>query len=200
MIDTVHESELVSNIPASDRTRIPPWHGRRGLDELDVDGQFEQCRDAVLVARRWVRQWHEGPRPTRGLLMYGPVGTGKSTVACALAVDLGEPDGCLYRDLRESLATAKAQFNGDDDGLEVKRLVRANPLVLDDIGKPRRTEWAVETLRDVVERRYDRGLSTIATSNLELDQLEVLLGSAAYSRLRGSTYALRVSGTDLRRL
>lgn len=199
MIDTVSDADLVGNVPPSQRSHLPPWHGRRSLADLRTDGPYTQTAKAVRLARKWVRQLRTGPRPQRGLLLHGPVGTGKTTVAAAMAADLGEPDRCCYRDLRRVYAQAKAEMDTADAGREVERLVRAPLLVLDDVGKQRATPWAVEVLRDVVERRHDGGGLTVATTNLSLDDLATLLGPAAWSRLHSGTVAVRVDGDDLRK-
>ncbi len=45
-------------------------------------------------------------------------------------------------------------------------------VVLDDLGTEKMTEWASEQLYRVLDGRYDRGLPTIITSNVQSDSLD----------------------------
>jgi DNA replication protein DnaC len=72
-------------------------------------------------------------------------------------------------------------------------------LLIDDLGTERANEWTGERLYAVVNRRWLADLPTIATSNLEPEQLEEALGERTYSRLVGGALVLRIAGQDRRR-
>ena len=182
----------------SDGRQLPAWHQGRTLADLEDSGPYAQCAHALDLARRWARMYLAGDTPKRGLLLHGPNGTGKTSILAALACTLGVPDGAAYYDVRNLFAAAKAEMGGYVRETVVDRAVRKGVVVLDDVGKQRGTEWAVETIRDLLERRFDRPGFTHVATNLEPAELSVLLGAAAWSRLRAMCAFVSVVGLDLR--
>lgn len=138
----------------------------------------------------------------RGLYLYGGTGTGKTTLACALA----------QRAMREGY-TARfvkayqlpALFRTYDDAAET--LATPHLLVIDDIGSDAATEWGNTRLRAAIDARYDSMKPTIVTSNYSKDQLAKLLlrnvkdmtPRAIVSRLAEMTDSIEMDGEDLRK-
>jgi len=74
-------------------------------------------------------------------------------------------------------------------------------LVLDDLGAEKVSDFVLQTLYDLLDRRYGECLETIITSNLSLDQLTVHYGSHGdrlASRIAGMGPALVLKGKDRR--
>jgi len=86
--------------------------------------------------------------------------------------------------------------DGDDTVLTVDRVARAYAVVLDDLGAERSTDWAVETLYNVVAEREAMMLPTVVTTNLGLSELQAWNPRLA-SRLSGFTMLL-FKGPDRR--
>lgn len=161
-----------------------------------MQGIYTHCQRPIQLARLWVDKIANGDSPTKGLFLWGPVGSGKTSIAAAIAVELD----CRYWDVRALLAAMKEEMGLRQVAYPVKeRCVKAPVLVLDDIGKSRRTEWVVEEMQDIVERRFDRGGLTVVTSNLSPTEMAGFLGEAAASRFQDMTVAVEVDGPDLRR-
>lgn len=123
----------------------------------------------------------------RTLLLLGPTGRGKSHAATwALAERVGV--WLSATDVRVA----------EWDGLRPKALA-ARLLVIDDLGRES-TEWAARELADVCELRHNRGLRTIATSNLVEEKLLSRYGERCASRWSDVRLSrlVTVLGPDLR--
>lgn len=126
-------------------------------------------------------------RDARTLLLLGPTGRGKSF---ASTWPLAGTSGAW-------LSASDVRVGGWDD-LRPKA-VAARLLVIDDLGREA-TEWAARELADVLELRHNRGLRTIATSNLLEDKLAARYGERCASRWNDSRFSrtVVVLGPDLR--
>jgi chromosomal replication initiation ATPase DnaA len=146
-----------------------------------------------------VRAWVEA-RPTTGLLMVGPVGTGKSTAAGAIALPLGAPYRCSYWPVPDLIAAIKDEIHNPHGGHTVTQKIKnRHALVLDDIGTEHDTDWQRKVLTDLIAHVYDQELALIATTNLGPAELERSLGERTTSRLMEMCTLLPVTGNDRRR-
>lgn len=203
-----------------------------GWRDCDCDGaRQERARNKLQAARRETEtkanryaarleragippRYHEATHPLagqlaseltdgRGLYLYGPNGTGKTTLAAAIArLKLNERPlmvGAiqLLLDLQATYGQARAEA-------EVLAKYGAAPLlIVDDLGKEQATEWAASRLYAIVDARYGRLLPTIVTSNFQLADLaarfkDQATGQAIVSRLTETSQQLELDGPDLR--
>ena len=131
---------------------------------------------AVDIARIWYQQ-HDG----RFLYLTGPVGSGKTRLACTLAAAYfrDRTTSVLFVhvvDLFDRLRAAEMKGPGEDDNFRIPALVARRVLVLDDLGVEKPTEYTCTRLLQLLERRHQAGHPTIITSNLGLDALGQRLG------------------------
>ena len=167
--------------PAEDRaSRIPDRYRNP-----DTAPAWLTATPAWSTAMDWVAAWLGPERPRKGMLILGPVGTGKTGIATAVASMAGEPWTAGYWPVRELLTQAKNDMTSDGRTLE---LVAEKPLlVLDDLGVERRTAYNADLIAGLVESRHAHGRPLVVTSNLSHDELRAHLGEAghdrAYSRL-----------------
>ena len=142
-------------------------------------------------------EWSNSDHPPN-LLVVGPTGTGKSHAAVAAirrAFFAGRDVG--FWPVAELCDWLRP---GPDDRERMGDLMDLDRLVIDDVGAERSTEWTVERLDIVVNRRWLEERPTVVTSNLEPTALEGHIGEHCYSRLVGSgAVALRLTGADRRR-
>lgn len=147
-------------------------------------GTFQETgenRRALAACRRYAEDFdnmlpkHGQPEPGRnGMFISGLPGTGKTHLAAAISnflLSQGKPVICMT--MIDLLERIKRTFNknGADEG-EVLQVYKNVPLlVIDDIGKEPPTEWAISTVYNIINSRYEAYLPTIITANYAPDEL-----------------------------
>lgn len=163
-----------------------------------------RCRTATLPSVYELHQSvrgdveaHVGAPRIGPVVIIGPVGTGKTWAACAIMRHIIDHRRASARFHTMGDALVRMRPNG---GLTADELAAPDVLVLDDVGTERATEWAVEQMYQVFDRRWSEDRCTIVTSNMSTEDLREHLGPRAWSRLTGSdALVIRLSGPDLRR-
>lgn len=129
------------------------------------------------------------------LVLTGPVGPGKTHAALAVARELhfaGQP--MHFVPCAELLDQLRP-----DGGKDVTTFTAAAVLVLDDLGSERPTEWSIDRLSMVLNRRWLDRRPTVVTTNLAGKQLVELYGTRMHDRLRDGAVVLQVGGPSRRR-
>lgn len=80
----------------------------------------------------------------------------------------------------------------------IYRTVKPPMIVLDDIGADRITDITVEILYRVLEKRKNRGLPVIVTTNMAIKDISRQIDDRVASRLNGMGIVIRLEGIDLR--
>lgn len=186
--------------------RIPERYRNCALTNFNelTDSQ----RAAKSLARRFVREW---PAVDAGLLIVGPVGSGKTHLAVAVLAELIDTRGVrgVFCDFTDLLSRIQATFSrgseeSEEDVLQIYR--EADLLVLDELGARRPTDWARDVLYGLLNTRYNRKKTTILTTNFEDkppkpadETLELRVGTPVRSRLAEMCLLVPLSGPDFRR-
>lgn len=97
--------------------------------------------------------------------------------------------------LRESYTEPTDSFR------ELKsKVMNSNLLILDDIGAEKPSDWVAERLYTIINHRVNNELSTIYTSNINIEKLgDALNNERIASRIYGSTKQIKLIGKDRRR-
>jgi len=153
-------------------------------------------------ARAYVRNWKEAFRNNTGLLLFGDVGTGKSFFAGCIANALLDQDVPV---LMTSFPTILNQLTGVYPEERVDFINSLNDydlLIIDDLGVERSTEFAMEQMFEVIDRRYRYGKPMIITTNLTLEQLKKppdLAHARIYERILERCAPILFSGENFRK-
>ena len=147
----------------------------------------ERANTALLAAKGFVKDINNN-RFKKGLFFCGPVGSGKTFLASAIARELllGNHETLLVV-VPDFLDALRFTFDKNDNGITEKALIdvvwNAPVLILDDLGAHNYTEWTVNKIYSLLNYRLNHKLPTIITSNLTLSELESLLGDRTCSRI-----------------
>jgi len=141
----------------------------------------------VGAVRRYCETIDEQLAAGHGLWLMGGPGTGKTTLAMLAskaAMEAGR-SVAIYS-TPALLARIRQTFDADSgDGYLAffDRLVSVDLLHLDDLGAERSTDWVLEQLYAIVDRRYNDERSIVFTTNLEEPELTEQVGARTVSRL-----------------
>jgi DNA replication protein DnaC len=132
------------------------------------------------------------PDPWGGLYIYGPVNTGKSTMAIQMWLEAQKKQYfeklpghirfvtayAFFEDIRKSQFVVQSLEDepARDEFAAMAEYVSAALLFFDDLGATKFTEWQISQLQILVDQRYEMMLPTVFTSNLSLEELEDALG------------------------
>jgi len=192
-----------------DREVTAEWYARK-VEVLLLTIPLD-CREAVLpadesgrLAARWVRAYREGARG--GLYIHGPVGTGKTWLAAAIARELltARPEADRLGApvlVRFTSTTAMLQsLRPGDHQQELEVYTRPPVLVLDDLGTERYTEWEAEQLFNLAHARRSARRPTIVTSNLEPREVSARYERRTVERLFEDAWLVPMIGASRRTL
>ena len=164
-------------------------------------GNFEVRRDPTAYQQCLAYSERESLfRDKRnGLLIFGGIGSGKTHLAAAIAnqmIDRGIPS--LFATFSTHLEHIREEFDHTGQKKYLSMMKNTPILVVDDLGKEKKTEWSQQILFDVVNYRYEHLLPIIITSNFSADGMANYVGGAIWSRLFEMCGAVETKGKDFR--
>ena len=196
------QEALISQKKHSDLVRRLKNEGFSDPAMLDWIFENDNGRNPQMHhAHRYVEQWQTMRAENLGLLLWGGVGTGKSFLARCIANALMEQEVPVrMTNFARILNELNNSFSGRND--IVDKLCRYPPLVIDDFGMERGTEYALEQIYNIVDSRYRSRKPLIVTTNLTLDEIQRPQDTAharIYDRLLEMCVPISCIGVSLRK-
>ena len=148
-------------------------------------------------------------KPRNGLFIVGECGVGKSHVAFATANALIESEKrVICTSMIDLLADLRANFqNSATEANTLAKYSNCDLLVLDDLGKEKPTEWALQMMYSIVDNRYNNLKPIIVTTNYTAGDLvkrftinnDNATASAIIDRLYEMCQYLPITGESFRK-
>src|SRR5580700_777274 len=147
--------------------RIPKRYEHCELSNFKFEGPHLRLAGARMAACRFVEEY---PFDKTGLLLIGNTGLGKTHLAAGIAKALIREKGieCVFYDYADLLKQIQDSYNPTVQATELgllRPVFETEVLVLDDLGSVRPTEWRWDTVRLILNTRYNDNLTTIITTN-----------------------------------
>ena len=152
---------------------------------------------AMNRARAFVEHWDEVRNAKAGLLFWGGIGPGKTYMAACIA------NALLEKEKRVMMTDFSAITNiSVNDAREyISCLVSYDLLIIDDLGAERSTEYAIQNVFDVINRRWESGRPLIVTTNLDMEDIKKekdIAKTRIYDRLLDMCTPVLVDGDSKR--
>jgi DNA replication protein DnaC len=162
-------AKLILRASAFSEAHLPAVHAQASFDNFRPSNT-EQAR-ALQVAKDFALRY---PQP-RGYVLSGPVGTGKTHLLCAtlkhLALELGAR--VAYVEISLLYAQIRRGFqDGKSGGEIIQPLSQVDVLAIDELGKGRGSAFELDTLDELIARRYNAGRVTLFATNYSLKSNE----------------------------
>lgn len=138
------------------------------------------------------------PSPTgkAGIIITGPAGSGKTHIAVAMMKWIASKDPevvaffGIYPQIIQELRVEASDGSSNESGSMWDKLTNESGLfsgliVIDDIGSAKPTDFELEKLFSIIDRRTNEFFPTIITTNIPPDQFESVFGARISSRLLG---------------
>jgi len=171
------------------RARIPRRYEHCDFENFDTgiwEGQVaspqapewdRSLAQAKVVVEAFARNYPAGGET--GLLLMGSCGVGKTHLAVAALRQLMQcGHGARFYDYRELLKEIQASYDPDHPVSEMgvlEPVLEAEILLIDDLGASKPSNWALETIGHILNKRYNEKRVTLLTSNY-LDTADADLG------------------------
>lgn len=170
-----------------------------------------------------IYKWTTGYEPgDRGFLLHGKVGTGKTHLLAGvvryLTLEMGRP--ARFIEFTHLLSDIREGFDrGEGEANVLGPIIDVEILAIDELGKGRRNDWQLSVIDEIISKRYNRGLTTLFTTNYPigresagpdvssadfrrnatLESLEERVGDRIFSRLHEMAEFVKIDAPDFRR-
>jgi DNA replication protein DnaC len=164
--------------------------------------ETEEVNDKIQKISKWLTD----KTKKTGLIMFGMVGTGKTTFANAIR----DTVNYLYGINSEIKATEVkcstiTKLARDGNFEEIEKIKKKPVLIIDDLGFESSSENVnhygnkFNPIIDLMEYRYDKQLCTIITTNLDMEQIADLYGEKIADRLNEMMNKIDFQGGSFRK-
>ena len=138
-----------------------------------------------------------------GLFMYGKTGLGKTHLSLAIANEvLNKGYDVYYGSIQSIMDKLEGEHFGRlprEDSIK-EDILNCDLLIIDDLGTEFSTQFTNAELYNIINSRMLSSLSTIISTNLEMEQVAEKYSQRVASRIMGCADALYFCGKDIRQM
>lgn len=173
--------------------------------ELETMNIAAENANAFEVIKEYASNVVENLNQGLGLIIKGPVGTGKTTAAIAIMKEAIKHKKSPYFISIISLLDKLMSFRDQEERYEFEQRIQNCPLlVLDDlggeyIGKNKEDSWMLKRIMSIIAERHQRSKSIIITTNLPIKELAERYDQRAIDRIRSTNQIITLLGDSLRK-
>lgn len=161
----------------------------------------ESNQNQMSICKNYVENFDAMLEKGCGLLFTGEVGTGKTYAAACIANALIEKKfPVVMTSFVKLIENVLKDYQSESSMMEM--LDKADLLILDDLGAERKTEFALEKVYNIIDRRYRCGKPMILTTNIPLEKIKSesdIRYKRVYDRIIETVIPVQFSGSSLRR-
>jgi DNA replication protein DnaC len=158
---------IAQRVSLFNQARMPARCGH----SFDDFHPLNQAQQDALDAARTTAMLYRSDAPSKGFLVSGSVGTGKTHLLCATLSYLTLEAGVTARYVEISFVFSEIRrgFSDGRSGLEtIAPLVETDVLAIDELGKGRGSAFELDTLDELIARRYNANRTTLFATNYSL--------------------------------
>ncbi len=202
----------------AERGTMNPTHSDEPKLNLDLFGIYARYHDSTFAniekvipaerrpmldeCREYAKNFAEYKKKGVGMILKGPVGTGKTSLAVAILQEVIRAyGGGLFIPMASLLDNLLTMSKRDvEEAIRFENRVRSTPLlILDDLGAEYENNWVRTKVDAIITERCNRLLPVIVTTNLKAEELMSTYQERIYDRLKGCSLIVNFSGESMRK-
>ena len=201
-------SPIRTNIKRYNLTKIPSKFSKILMVDSYIPKAVDQQKALKYVKDSFIKHYPN----EKGFLLMGPSGVGKTHLAIGAISELTLEKGisCMFKDFFLLLAELRQAYSeGISENEILKPLIKAEVLVIDEMGKGKSSEWEINILDQLISNRYNSSKKTLITTNFPSrdytdsnyhkgELLEERIGDRIFSRLNEMCNFLYIEADDFR--
>jgi DNA replication protein DnaC len=200
MCSCFRELLLTENIKSSGIGRLID---KQSFDNFDLsvysfsDDVYADMGETLRIAKAYADGFGSEYRGVN-LLFMGGTGSGKTHISTAIAKTVIEKGYYVLYDSAQNIISAfesdKFRSGYGQSEQTANKYLDCDLLIIDDLGAEFVNQFTVSCLYNLLNTRSNRGLSTVISTNLNMDGLKMTYDDRIFSRVYGRDYVVRLFG------